>query len=127
MLGSRKVADVHQGDIEALHREITARGKPVRANRVLAVTSKMFSLALNPMEGEQAPWRNQAQGNPCKGVSRNPEEGHERFFSEAELAALSDALDSLWANAGRQLHPVFDVKRSQAGRSNGGHVGTIRK
>jgi integrase len=91
-LGSRKVADVHHGDIEALHRDITANGKPIRANRVLAVASKMFSLALRPMEGEQAPWRDQAQGNPCKGVERNPEQGHERFFSEAELAALSDAL-----------------------------------
>jgi integrase len=91
-LGSRKVADVHHGDIEALHRDITANGKPIRANRVLAVASKMFSLALRPAEGEQAPWRDQAQGNPCKGVERNPEEGHERFFSEAELAALSDAL-----------------------------------
>lgn len=91
-LGSRKVADIHAGDIEALHREITASGRTVRANRVLAVASKMFSLALKPMKGEETPWRDHAQGNPCKGVERNPEEGHERFFSEAELAALSDAL-----------------------------------
>jgi integrase len=91
-LGAQKVADIHAGDIEALHREITARGTPVRANRVLAVASKMFSLALKPAEGEQESWRNQAQGNPCKGVGRNHEEGGERFFSEAELVALSDAL-----------------------------------
>jgi len=91
-IGDRKVADVHEGDIEALHRSITERGRAVRANRVLAVASKMFSLALKRKEGEDTPWRNQAQGNPCKGVARNPEEGHERFFSPAELAALSDAL-----------------------------------
>ena len=91
-LGARKVADIHHGDVEALHREITSRGKPVRANRVLAVLSKMFSLALKPMPGEQAPWRDRAQGNPCQGVGRNPEEGCERFFSAAELAALSEAL-----------------------------------
>lgn len=91
-IGSRKVAEIHIGDIEKIHRDISASGKPVRANRVLAVVSKMFSLALKPMEGETAPWRDQAQGNPCKGVARNPEEGNERFFSEAELAALSDAL-----------------------------------
>ncbi|MGO9237996.1 MAG: tyrosine-type recombinase/integrase [Methylocella sp.] len=90
-LGSRKVAEVHHGDIEALHREIS-KDRPVRANRVVAALSKMFSLSLKPMEGEDAAWRNHAQGNPCKGVERNPEEGHERFFSEAELAALSDAL-----------------------------------
>jgi integrase len=88
----RKVAEVHEGDIEALHRNITDHGRAVRANRVLAVASKMFSLTLKRREGEDAPWRNQAQGNPCKGVARNPEEGHERFFSPAELAAISDAL-----------------------------------
>ena len=31
-------------------------------------------------------------GNPCKGVERNHEQGRERFFSPAELAAISDAL-----------------------------------
>jgi integrase len=91
-IGDRKVADVHDGDIGALRNAITARGAAVRANRVLAVASKMFALALKRMEGEDAPWRDQAQGNPCKGVARNHEEGHERFFSPAELAALGDAL-----------------------------------
>jgi integrase len=98
-IGARKVADVHHGDILAIHQEITERGAPVRANRVLAVASKMFSLALNPMKGENAPWRNQAQGNPCKGVERNQEEGHERFFSEAEIAALTDALQAYGATS----------------------------
>jgi integrase len=87
----RKVADIHIGDIEAMHRQITERG-PVRANRVLEIASKAFSLSLKPLAGEQKPWRDAAAGNPCKGVERNPEEGKERFFSEAEIAALSDAL-----------------------------------
>jgi integrase len=91
-LGARKVAEVHFGDIEALHRAIADRGVPIRANRVLAVASKMFSLTVRPAEGETKPWRDQAQGNPCKGVERHVEEGHERFFSQTELAALSDAL-----------------------------------
>jgi integrase len=93
-IGERKVASVHHGDILALHKKITARGAPVRANRVLAVASKMFSLALRPAAGEDAPWRDAAQGNPCKGVERNAEEGHERFFSQAEIAALTDALQA---------------------------------
>jgi integrase len=54
----------------------------------------MFSLALLPMEGDDAPWRDAAQGNPCKGVERNQEEGKERFFSTAEIAALTDALQA---------------------------------
>jgi integrase len=91
---TRKVADVHFGDIEALHKRITASGRPVRANRILAIASKMFSLALKPCAGETKPWRDAAQGNPCKGVGRNLETAKERFFSAAELAALSDALNS---------------------------------
>ena len=93
-LGARKVADVHHGDIVSIHNKVSERGAPVRANRVLAVASKMFSLALLPMEGEDAPWRDAAQGNPCKGVERNQEEGKERFFSTAEIAALTDALQA---------------------------------
>jgi len=96
-LGQRKVADVHHGDIAALHRSITERGAPVRANRVLATISKMFSLSLKPAAGENAAWRDQAQGNPCRGVERNPEEGCERFFSTAEIAALSEALTAYGA------------------------------
>ncbi|MGO9419917.1 tyrosine-type recombinase/integrase, partial [Roseiarcus sp.] len=85
-------ADVHFGDMASLHERITASGRPVRANRVNSVASKMFALSLKPMAGENAPWRDAAQGNPCKGIERNAEQGRERFFSSAELAALSDAL-----------------------------------
>ena len=42
VLGERKVADIHFGDMAALHEAITARGNPVRANRVLSVASKML-------------------------------------------------------------------------------------
>jgi integrase len=91
---TRKVADIHFGDIEAMHKEITASGRPVRANRILSICSKMFSLTLKPCAGETAPWRDAAQGNPCRGVARNHEEAKERFLSTAELAALSDALNA---------------------------------
>src|SRR5262249_31316669 len=36
--------------------------------------------------------RNAVLGNPCRGVERNREEGRERYFSAAQLAAISDAL-----------------------------------
>jgi integrase len=87
-----KVTEIHGGDIADMHRRITESGRPVRANRVLAICSKMFSLALVPLAGETLPWRNAAQGNPCKGVSKNREEAKERFFSQSELTAISDAL-----------------------------------
>jgi len=89
-----KVAAVHHGDITAMHRAITTARGPVRANRVLAIASKAFSLALLPRAGEDRPWRDAASGNPCKGIKRNLEEEKERFFSDAEVAALSDALST---------------------------------
>jgi integrase len=90
----RKVVEVHHGDIVALHRAITSSGHPVLANRTLACASRMFSLALQPMAGEDKAWRDQAQGNPCKGVERNPEQAKERFLSPAEIAAVVEALDA---------------------------------
>uniref|UniRef100_UPI003F9646A4 tyrosine-type recombinase/integrase n=1 Tax=Roseiarcus sp. TaxID=1969460 RepID=UPI003F9646A4 len=81
VLGERKVASIDNVDIESLCRAITGRGKPIRANRVLAVMSKMFSLALKRLPDEDAAWRNQAQGNPCRGISKNPERSRTRFFS----------------------------------------------
>jgi integrase len=88
----RRVAEVHHGDICAMHRAISETNGKVRANRVLTCASKMFSLSLNPLAGEAKAWRDQALGNPCKGVPRNPEEPKDRFFCEAELSAISDAL-----------------------------------
>jgi integrase len=94
-----KVADVHFGDIEDMHRHLTQARGPVRANRILAVTSKMFSLSLKPLAGENRPWRDAVMGNPCKGVARNPENGRERFYSAAELASIGDALAGYGADA----------------------------
>jgi integrase len=87
-----KVAEIHGGDIADMHRRITETGRSVRANRILAICSKMFSLALVPKAGETLAWRDAALGNPCKGVQKNREEAKERFFSQSELTAISDAL-----------------------------------
>jgi integrase len=88
-----KVAEVHGGDIAAMHRKMTDTNGPVRANRALAITAKMFQLSLVPRAGETKPWRDASMGNPCRGIQRNHEEGRERFFSQAELAAIGDALN----------------------------------
>jgi integrase len=87
-----KVAVIHHGDVTAMHRRITESGRPVRANRIVGVASKAFTLSLRPRAGEDASWRDAAMGNPCKGVARNREEARERFFGQAELRAISDAL-----------------------------------
>jgi integrase len=90
----RRVGEVHHGDIVALHRAITDTGHPVLANRVVSCASRMFALSLLPMAGEGKPWRDQAQGNPCKGIQRNPEQAKERFLSPAEIAAVVEGLDA---------------------------------
>jgi integrase len=86
------VRDVHSGDVQAMHRAITESGRPVRANRVLAVCSKMFSLSLVARAGENKAWRTQVDGNPAKGVEKNPEEEAGRLYSQAELWAIATAL-----------------------------------
>jgi integrase len=88
----RKVAEIHFGDIEVMHRKITASRGPIRANRLLTVASKAFALALRPRAGEAKAWRDPVQGNPCKGVAKNRETARERFYSTSEIAAISDAL-----------------------------------
>jgi integrase len=92
-----RVAEVHSGDLEKMHKAITKSGRPVRANRILAVASAMFGLALRPLAGENRPWR--TDDNPCKHVKRNREVGRERFFNERELAAIGDALTMLGGQA----------------------------
>jgi integrase len=83
-----RVADVAFEDIDRLHRKITAAGHPYRANRVIAVLSKMFSLAIH--------WKMRTD-NPCKGIERNLEEKRKRYLKEEpelghELVRLTKAL-----------------------------------
>jgi integrase len=93
-----KVGNIHGGDIANMHRRISesaGRGgkrRPVRANRVLSICSKMFALCLVPQAGENVPWRDQAQGNPCKGIERNHEQARERFFGPDELMRITAEL-----------------------------------
>jgi integrase len=78
-----KVADVAYADIDKLHHKITARGHLHRANRTIAVLSKMFSLAMR--------WAMRPD-NPCKHIERNQETKRKRYLSAAELARLTTAL-----------------------------------
>jgi integrase len=101
-LGRRKVADVRLADIESLHRKITRfrsecsdyraqqldrkraqRGTPYRANRVLALLSKMFSLSVR--------WEMRPD-NPVRGVERNPEQKRSRYLKPDELQRLTEVL-----------------------------------
>ena len=82
-LGNKKVAAVTHSDAAGLHREITAKYRTA-GNRVIALLSKMFNLAVK--EG----W---CTANPCKGIERNPETKRGRFLTPAEIGRLMAALD----------------------------------
>jgi integrase len=80
-LGRLPVAAVTRNDVESLHASF--RATPYRANRILALLSKMFSLAVE--------WRWRTD-NPTKKIVRFPEEERERWLRENELSRLTDAL-----------------------------------
>ncbi len=80
-LGSKKVADVAAQDVHALH--VSLRATPYQANRVIALLSKMFALAV------EWGWR---ADNPAKGVQRYHEEARDRWLSDAELTRLFEVL-----------------------------------
>jgi integrase len=96
-LGRKLVAAVDHSDIEKLHREITERA-PHRANRTIAVISRMFTLGMR--------WRISAS-NPARGIERNPEGKRKRYLTGGELRRLTKALaeheDQQAANVFRML------------------------
>jgi integrase len=109
-----KVADVTFADVDGLHRRITKRA-PYAANRVHALLSKMFSLAV------RWGWRSD---NPCRGVEKNPESKRQRYLANGELTRLTDALarmeDQQAANivrllllTGARSHEVLGMRWSQ--------------
>jgi integrase len=81
-LAARKVKEIEFADVDRLHREIS-KTAAYNANRVLALLSKMMSLAVR--------WEMRAD-NPCKGIERNPEERRYRYLSGDELRRLIEAL-----------------------------------
>ncbi len=82
-LGSLRVQAVGKRDLETLHTSFKAT--PYRANRVLALLSKMFSLATD--------WE-WVSVNPAHGIPRFREEKRERWLTVEELHRFSKALDS---------------------------------
>ena len=81
-LRHEKVASVTFSDIDGLHRRLS-KDAPYRANRTVAVLSKMFSLAI------KWGWRTD---NPAKGIERNQETKRTRYLSGEELGRLTEAL-----------------------------------
>jgi integrase len=81
-LGRLKIAAVTKQDVEALHRKI-AKDHSYQANRVLALASVLFALAVE---------RKLRPDNPAAGIKKAPEERRERFLTSTELGRLNDVL-----------------------------------
>jgi integrase len=96
-LGRMKVADIRHADIDKLHRKITATGARVRANRVAALLSRMFGLAVI--------WEMRTD-NPVRGIERNPETARHRYLEGDELERL---LAAVAAHPNRQGAHVLEL------------------
>ena len=81
-LGDKKIALITRREIENLH--LRQEKTPYQANRVLALLSKMFSLAVS------WGWRNE---NPVIGIERYQEEKRDRWLDREELNRLWKVLD----------------------------------
>jgi integrase len=80
-LGSKKVAAIQTRDVHSLH--VSMKQTPYQANRLLALLSKMLSLAV------KWGWRSD---NPVVGIERFQEERRERWLSDGELSQLLSVL-----------------------------------
>jgi integrase len=100
-LGRRRAAAVGLKDIADLHHSL--RAKPVQANRVLALVSKMLYLAET--------WGLRAlHSNPCPRIGRYREGKRERFLSGAELRRLGEALAAVEKDRSEDPGAVLAVR-----------------
>jgi integrase len=100
-----KVADVSFADLDRLHRKISKSGASYAANRVVAICSKMFALAVR--------W-NMRDDNPARGIERNYEAKRKRYLTGDELARLTAALA---AHPSKQAANVFRLLLLTGARS----------
>ncbi|MFZ5586686.1 MAG: tyrosine-type recombinase/integrase [Thermodesulfobacteriota bacterium] len=103
VVGSMKVDAVSRADVSRLHHKV-GKDTPIQANRVLAVLSKMMTLAVR--------WglRSDAQGNPCRHVERFKENKRERYLSAEELARLGAVLAQVEAEGRENLYAIAAIR-----------------
>jgi integrase len=120
-LGNCQVAELKFTHADALHRKITKRGAPYRANRVLSVLTTMVNLAV------KLQWR---ADNPCRFVERNHEEKRQTFLGGDQIERLTAELDRyedqqaadiirLLLLTGARSHEVFSMRWKQVDLETG--------
>ncbi len=92
-LGQTKIVDITFQDVARIHGALSST--PYKANRVVSLVSKMFSLAEK--------WGLRERGsNPCVGIEKFREEKRERFLTTVELNNLGKILSH---SAAHEIHP----------------------
>lgn len=83
VLADRRLSSIGYTHLDDLHEEL--KSKPILANRVLALLSKMFSFAYAPLEWTE-------DRNPAKSVKRFREKKRKRYMRGEEAARIAEAL-----------------------------------
>ena len=83
--GAKRVDIISSEDISALHASMSKT--PFEANRILALLSKIFSLAVNI-------WKLRPD-HPVKGIERYPEPARERYLTDEETRNLCVVLEQV--------------------------------
>lgn len=86
-IGDYAVAAITREHIQKIHKDLAAT--PYRANRCLALLSKMFNLAIE-WNATNRVWRSD---NPALGVKKYPEEKRSRWLDKKEIGGLLKVLD----------------------------------
>ena len=81
-LGNHTVAAVTRDQIKAIHKGI-AETHPYMANRVLALLSVMFNLAIE---------KGMRTDNPCARIQKEPEEGRQTYLDPDQIGRLAEVL-----------------------------------
>ena len=104
-LGRLKVRDVGMADVSKLHAAMADR--PVAANRVLALLSKMFKLS------EQ--WGMRPLGsNPVQHIQKYKETARERYLTDEELQKFGAALEAVAKERPNSLAAVNALHRHRS-------------
>ena len=99
--GEWRLDRIDQGDVTRFVREL--KGKPVTANRAMAVLSSLY--------GRASIWGLLPAGtNPTRGVPRFREARRERFLSAAELGRLGEAMRELEAEGAVSRYGLAAVR-----------------
>ena len=120
--GTMKVTSITPADASKLHHDMTMKGAPYEANRVLDLISKMFNLATR--------WGYYHGPNPAKGIENNKERKRDRWITPEELPRLAKAIseeENIFARAAIWLYLFTGVRKAELLRAKWSDIDMNRK